>query len=320
MACRNPRRRAPPCRGRSGRPGTRIRKSSSSTSPTLAPSRRPPTRSSARPGRPRRPRQQRRRDGSSAARDGGRVRAAVRDEPPRALRAHRPADREAPRVRCSPRRQRQQHRPTGWARWTSTTSTGRTATPAGPPTDARSSPTCSSPSSSRGGPRRPGTDLVAAASHPGYAATNLQTAGIGLGAFGTLLKPFMKVGNVVFAQNDAMGALPTLYAATAPGVEGDDFFGPDGIREMRGKHPKRVGRTGRAANGEDAQTSLGGLRGADRGDVRTARRGRRLARCASLRESIVRSSALSLVGPTGRNRPSARRGRRARRTGPRARR
>jgi len=97
-----------------------------------------------------------------------------------------------------------------------------------------------------------GTNLIAAAAHPGFAATNLQTAGVGLGSAGALLKPFMKVGNLIFAQSDAMGALPSLYAATAPGVEGDDYFGPDGPGEQRG-HPKRVGRTGRAASGDDAK-------------------------------------------------------------------
>jgi NAD(P)-dependent dehydrogenase (short-subunit alcohol dehydrogenase family) len=97
-----------------------------------------------------------------------------------------------------------------------------------------------------------GTNLIAAAAHPGYAATNLQTAGVGLGAAGTLLKPLMKVGNVILAQSDAMGALPSLFAATAPDVAGDDYFGPDGFGEQRG-HPKRVERSGRAANGEDAK-------------------------------------------------------------------
>ena len=97
-----------------------------------------------------------------------------------------------------------------------------------------------------------GTDLIAAAAHPGYSATNLQTAGVGLGAMGTMLKPFMLAGNVIFAQDDAAGALPTLYAATAADVHGNDFFGPDGFQEMRGRHPTRVGRTGRAANADDA--------------------------------------------------------------------
>ncbi len=122
--------------------------------------------------------------------------------------------------------------------------------------------------------RAAGTGLVAAAAHPGYAATNLQTAGIGLGTIGTLLKPLMLVGNLLIAQDDAAGALPVLYAATAPDVEGDDFFGPDGLQEMRGRHPARVGRTGRAAERRRRPASLGGLRGADRRRLRSARRRR----------------------------------------------
>ena len=40
-------------------------------------------------------------------------------------------------------------------------------------------------------------------------------------------------------QNDAMGALPTLYAATAPEVQGGQYIGPDGFGEAGG-HPKVV--------------------------------------------------------------------------------
>ena len=36
-----------------------------------------------------------------------------------------------------------------------------------------------------------------------------------------------------------MGALPTLRAATDPGVLGGQYYGPDGLFEMRG-HPKVV--------------------------------------------------------------------------------
>lgn len=96
------------------------------------------------------------------------------------------------------------------------------------------------------------TDLIAAAAHPGYAATNLQTAGVGLGSVGALLKPLMRLGNAVFAQSEADGALPSLYAATAPDVVGNEYFGPDGFAEQQG-HPIRVGRTARASNGEDAR-------------------------------------------------------------------
>jgi hypothetical protein len=43
----------------------------------------------------------------------------------------------------------------------------------------------------------------------------------------------------VIGQSDEQGALPQLYAATAPDVQGGDYFGPDGIGEQRG-YPKRV--------------------------------------------------------------------------------
>jgi hypothetical protein len=44
----------------------------------------------------------------------------------------------------------------------------------------------------------------------------------------------------VFGQPASDGALPQLYAATAEGVHGGDYFGPDGRGEMRGHHPKLV--------------------------------------------------------------------------------
>lgn len=70
-----------------------------------------------------------------------------------------------------------------------------------------------------------GSDVVAAAAHPGYAATNLQTAGAK--AEGRrAAESFMRFGNRVFAQSADAGALPTLYAATAPDVRPDSFTGP----------------------------------------------------------------------------------------------
>ncbi|MFE7843463.1 oxidoreductase [Streptomyces sp. NPDC057474] len=70
-----------------------------------------------------------------------------------------------------------------------------------------------------------GSEIVAAAAHPGYAATNLQTAGpTAEGRKG--VERFMRVGNRIFAQSAEAGALPTLYAATAPGVLPDSFIGP----------------------------------------------------------------------------------------------
>ena len=83
--------------------------------------------------------------------------------------------------------------------------------------------------------RSAATPLLVAAAHPGYAATHLQT---GQGSF--LLEALLKVGNVVLAQSDADGAMPSLYAATMPDVRRGDYWGP-AFAELRGE-PKRVGR------------------------------------------------------------------------------
>ncbi len=84
-----------------------------------------------------------------------------------------------------------------------------------------------------------GAKLLSVACHPGYAATNLQAAGPRMQG-SSMMESFFSVGNSLFAQSAAMGALPTEYAAVAPDVHGSDYIGPDGIAEMWG-HPVKVG-------------------------------------------------------------------------------
>jgi NAD(P)-dependent dehydrogenase (short-subunit alcohol dehydrogenase family) len=100
-----------------------------------------------------------------------------------------------------------------------------------------------------------GSNLIAAAAHPGYAATNLVSSGPGSGS--KVMATGGAVVDKLFGQPDHMGALPQLYAATMPDVSGDDYYGPDGFLEQRG-HPKKVGRTRRAAD-RDAAARLWGL-------------------------------------------------------------
>ncbi len=89
-----------------------------------------------------------------------------------------------------------------------------------------------------------GVPVLAMAAHPGYANTALQGVGPTMrGA--TLQARFMEVGNRIAAQSPEMGALPTLFAATAPGLPGDSYVGPDGFMEMRG-FPRLVGRSAAA--------------------------------------------------------------------------
>ena len=83
-----------------------------------------------------------------------------------------------------------------------------------------------------------GAAAISVACHPGYAATNLQLAGPRMEG-SSFLESLSEFGNRVFAQDAAMGALPTLYAATAPDVRGGDYIGPDGLGEMKG-YPRKV--------------------------------------------------------------------------------
>ncbi|MFI8966850.1 oxidoreductase [Streptomyces sp. NPDC053493] len=71
--------------------------------------------------------------------------------------------------------------------------------------------------------------------HPGYTATNLQTStpvALVRLVFGRILGPLL-------AQAPETGALPQLYAATAPDAEGGALYGPGGPGELRGA-PRRV--------------------------------------------------------------------------------
>lgn len=92
-----------------------------------------------------------------------------------------------------------------------------------------------------------GSDVVAAAAHPGYAATNLQTAGPKM-AGRRAAERFMRVGNRFFAQSADAGALPTLYAATAPDVPPDSFTGPS-LGGWRGSRLPPGGPPGPATTG-----------------------------------------------------------------------
>lgn len=78
-------------------------------------------------------------------------------------------------------------------------------------------------------------DAKCVACHPGFAATNLTAAGVGLGK-SWIGKSVGELANV-FAQSAAMGALPTLYAATETGLKGGEYIGPtsrSGRNSMRG--------------------------------------------------------------------------------------
>ena len=76
-----------------------------------------------------------------------------------------------------------------------------------------------------------GSKLLSIPVHPGISRTSIVANGPGSrdpkSIALAILKPFI-------TQDDAMGALPTLYAATAPQVRGGEYIGPDGFQAFRG--------------------------------------------------------------------------------------
>jgi NAD(P)-dependent dehydrogenase (short-subunit alcohol dehydrogenase family) len=80
--------------------------------------------------------------------------------------------------------------------------------------------------------RASGSQLLSAAAHPGYAATNLQTSGPQLGGVNLQTRSMHLLTKLV-AQPAAAGAWPSLYAATQPGLRPGSYVGP-GFFEYRG--------------------------------------------------------------------------------------
>lgn len=74
--------------------------------------------------------------------------------------------------------------------------------------------------------------VVSVAAHPGVANTNLFVRDVA-----SWQRPFRKISGAfigLFLNTPAQGALPTLFAATSPNVKPGGYYGPQGLREMRG--------------------------------------------------------------------------------------
>lgn len=94
------------------------------------------------------------------------------------------------------------------------------------------------------------------AAHPGYTATNLQSAGVRLPGGGWVHRIAdwgSRVLNPLVGMDVEQGALPQIHAAVGD-VEGGTYWGPQGFGELRGP----VGRAGisRAARDEDVARRL----------------------------------------------------------------
>jgi len=81
-----------------------------------------------------------------------------------------------------------------------------------------------------------GSAVLSVAAHPGLARTNLQPTSVA--ARGSRMEGLAYRWMDPLFQSAAMGALPQLYAATASGVQGGEFFGPGGLANLKG-YPAR---------------------------------------------------------------------------------
>jgi len=72
------------------------------------------------------------------------------------------------------------------------------------------------------------TPTIAVAAHPGFTDSELTRH------VWKPVAPLMKLVGPLIGQDPKMGALPQLLAATAPEVQGGQYWGPRGLFELRG--------------------------------------------------------------------------------------
>ncbi len=70
--------------------------------------------------------------------------------------------------------------------------------------------------------------------HPGYAATNLQTAGVGMEGGSKFFRAIYAISNRVMAQSADRGAWPLMFAAADPSAKSGVYYGPTGFNQLRG--------------------------------------------------------------------------------------
>jgi NAD(P)-dependent dehydrogenase (short-subunit alcohol dehydrogenase family) len=91
--------------------------------------------------------------------------------------------------------------------------------------------------------RAANSPIMSVAAHPGVANTNLFQNG-NYSAFEKTARSVVGHAIGFLLNTDAEGALPTLYAATAPDAEDGGYYGPQGFQETRGEEvgPARIAR------------------------------------------------------------------------------
>lgn len=79
-----------------------------------------------------------------------------------------------------------------------------------------------------------GSKAVSIPCHPGYSATNLQSAGVSLDGGSAFWRWTYKVSNSLMAQSAEQGAYPLVLAAADPTARPGAYYGPTAMSQMRG--------------------------------------------------------------------------------------
>jgi NAD(P)-dependent dehydrogenase (short-subunit alcohol dehydrogenase family) len=98
-----------------------------------------------------------------------------------------------------------------------------------------------------------GEPAIAVAAHPGWTRSNLVGAGAALGTGRMRARAGLAAGHLL-GQSASTGALPSLYAATAPGVANGTYVGPGHLFELFG--PPAIVRPNRRARSAPDATRL----------------------------------------------------------------
>jgi len=90
--------------------------------------------------------------------------------------------------------------------------------------------------------------------HPGYSATNLQTAGVGMEGGSRFFRALYRITNKVIAQSAVLGSYPLVLAAAEPEAEAGIYYGPTGIGDAWG--PVGKSKVARHARDEEVARKL----------------------------------------------------------------
>ena len=121
--------------------------------------------------------------------------------------------------------------------------------------------------------RAAGLGLLSIPIHPGIAHTDIFQRTLSPSSLRFRLSAFVMK---IVAQSAAQGALPILFAATAPQAESGTYYGPNGLLEDPGVPGRRAPGPPRSRSG-DGGSALEGLRAPERRDL-PPRRKMQLAR------------------------------------------